>query len=151
MANLAVYFYRHVRQVRNGNRSTDMKLYLKNEQEIEKLLEKVIPDVAAGKYAPAFARLKVHWPFPIEEMDRLERETVQKLPYAGQRFGKVLGHEFVRVKKAKDFALRYYYVIRHEYHVIRLMASFYRSEGGWVLSGFTWDDVLDDLWDDPQG
>lgn len=124
-----------------------MKLYLKSEKEIEKLLDKVIPDVANGLYGPAFARLKVHWPFPMHEMDNLERETAQKLPYAGQRFGKVIGHEFVKVRRAKDFALRYYYVIRHEFHVIRVMASFYKHTEGWVLSGFTWDDVLDEIWD----
>jgi hypothetical protein len=61
-------------------------------------------------------------------------------PMTAQRFGRSQGVEFLREERAGESLLRITQIQRYERHLTRWVFYFYRTNSGWVLNTFHFDD-----------
>ena len=92
----------------------------------------------------SFDLITPYWPLPYNEMEALEEKTLKYVNIIEQRFGKSIG--FLRVKREtiKDIAIRETYIIRHKFHAMRVIFTYYKSDEGWLVNSFKWDDSYTD-------
>ena len=64
-----------------------------------------------------------------------------------ERFGNIIGTNFIKDKAVKEHILRKIYVIKFEKHMIRVLFTYYNNGNGWILNGFKWDDQFEELFD----
>lgn len=121
--------------------------YLSSKDELTKHSGDVMRFLEDGEFQKAFAELEKYWPFPANEMVQLETQTIKQLNVVSERFGTITGTDFIRDNAIKDFVLRKSYVIRFEKHMIRVLFTYYKTDNGWILNGFKWDDQIDGLFD----
>lgn len=76
----------------------------------------------------------------------LEQLKLQQ-PVMAQRFGKSIGHEFIREERVGENLLRIVQIHRFERHVMRWTFYFYRGSNGWILNTFRTDDDITQLFD----
>lgn len=93
-----------------------------------------------NEIAEAFDELALFWPLPQNEIDAAKEKSIKSLNMVAPRFGKAIGHIKINEKSVQDFILAETYLVRYEYHAIRLKFLYYRNDEGWIVNGFTWDD-----------
>ncbi len=76
---------------------------------------------------------------PENELAVLEQQTAQGFNMLKPRFGNVEDVVKVKDEMVKDFGIRETYYIKYQNSVIRLIYTYYKSNGGWIINGFTWD------------
>jgi hypothetical protein len=101
----------------------------------------------AGKVDEGFKRLEPYWLFSDTEWTQLQIQTAKQMPLIEPRFGKALGYEFVREEMVKDTILRFTYIQKHEWHLIRWTFIFYKPNDKWLLNACHWDDEIEVLFD----
>jgi hypothetical protein len=79
-------------------------------------------------------------PTSEEEMKELGEKTKGFKDNITEMYGEVVGYEKVSEKTMNDFAIRETHVILLEYHALRLVYTYYKTDKGWILNGFNWDD-----------
>ena len=127
--------------------SVNAQSHLSSKDELAKHSENVMVFLEGGEFQKAFAELERYWPFPENEMLQLETQTIKQFNVVSERFGTIVGTDFIRDNAIKDYALRKTYVIRFEKHMIRVLFTYYKTENGWILNGFKWDDQIEELFD----
>lgn len=123
---------------------TAQKKYMKNIAETEAVSKNVMELFTKGDISEAFDLITPYWPLPYNEIEALEEKTLKYVNIIEQRFGKSIG--FLRVKREtiKDIAIRETYIIRHKFHAMRVIFTYYRSDEGWLVNSFKWDDSYTD-------
>ncbi len=122
--------------------------YLKGTKELSQHAEGVMNDFEKAEYTTAFDALRAYWPIPENEVDQLESQTIKQFNVAIDRFGAVMGYDFIKEQTINDFVIRKIYVIRFEKHMIRFLFTYYKSDKGWILNAFKWDDQYEELLED---
>jgi len=118
-----------------------------HKSEISKHSEKVMKFLKDSEFQEAFTELEKYWPLPENEMVQLESQTIKQFNMVADRFGNIIGFDFIRDETIKDYAIRKIYVLRFEKHMIRVLFTYYKNNDGWILNGFKWDDQFDELFE----
>lgn len=119
---------------------------LKNPAEARKLTDRIMTKVGKGDVEGGIRLSKPFLAIPAAEFDALLDQLKTQQPAMIQRFGKSIGHEFIRQDKAGENLLRIIQLHRFEKHVMRWSFYFYRGKnGGWVLNTFKTDDDIRQL------
>ncbi|EDP94281.1 hypothetical protein U8527_12785 [Kordia algicida OT-1] len=118
--------------------------YMKNVAETEAVSKNVMQLFTKGDISESFDLITPYWPLPYNEIEALEEKTLKYVNIIEQRFGKSIG--FLRVKREtiKDIAIRETYIIRHKFHAMRVIFTYYKSDEGWLINSFKWDDSFTD-------
>lgn len=103
--------------------------------------------VGEEKYEQAFESVGEHWPLPEAEITKLAMLTNKQMESVSERFGKVLGSEFIREDKIGESYIRYVFIQKCENHATRWMFIFYRPKQEWVVNSVKWDDKTEVLFD----
>lgn len=119
--------------------------YLKDEKALQQHATLVTQQLSETKYSEAFESLGQYWPMPANEIQGLESQTIRQLNLVSDRFGSIIGHEFVKERRLKNLVIERTHVIRFERHLVRLVFSYYHNDQGWLLNGFEWDDSMSSL------
>ena len=114
--------------------------YLTGIQETRSLSEKIARLFEQNEISDAFDVLRPYWPIPENEVDQLEEKTIKYLNLINQRFGESIGTVKVKNEAISDIALRETYLIRYERTAIRIIVTYYKSQNGWIVNAFKWDD-----------
>ncbi len=115
----------------------------KSEHEVRQYADSIVEEVSRGEVSAAIELAKEYWPMPTEEMDELSRHTVSQLRQVSNRFGGIIGSEFIDEKKMGGSFLRYRYIVKFENHAIRWVMIFYKPVDEWILNKLNWDDHTD--------
>ena len=121
--------------------------YLNSEKDLEKHANLVMSYMSELEFTKAFTELEKHWPLPQNELSQLESQTLKQFNLVGDRFGAVIGFDFVQEKTINDFAIKKTYVVRFEKHLLRVMFTYYKNDQGWMLNSFKWDDSFSELFE----
>ncbi|PKQ62202.1 hypothetical protein BZG02_12855 [Labilibaculum filiforme] len=127
--------------------STKAQTFLNSKDELSKHSEKVMNFLKDSEFQKAFTELQVYWPLPENEMKQLESQTIKQFNMVADRFGNIIGFDFIRDESIKDYAIKKIYVLRFEKHMIRVLFTYYKNNDGWILNGFKWDDQFDELFE----
>lgn len=118
---------------------------LTSEKEAKELAEQFMNLIAKGSYHEAFDQVKSYWPIPAAEIDNMAYQTGEQLKMASERFGKLLGQEFIQSNSIGKSYIRYIYIQKFENHAARWMIVFYRPSTEWKVNLIYWDDKTHDL------
>lgn len=119
---------------------------LKSPAEARQLTDRIMTKVGKGDIESGIRLSKPFLAIPAAEFDALLEQLKTQQPAMAQRFGKSIGHEFIRQDKAGDNLLRIIQIHRFENHIMRWSFYFYRGKtGGWVLNTFKTDDDIRQL------
>lgn len=121
--------------------------YISNREDLSKHAGSVVMHLKDSEFHKAFSELQKYWPLPENEVAQLESQTMKQFNVVSDRFGKIIGADFVNDRTVKDYVVRKTYVIRFEKHMIRLLFTYYKNDKGWLLNGFKWDDQFEELFD----
>lgn len=98
--------------------------------------------VGKGDLEGALQDLSRSWPLPASELEAMIEQTRLQLPGMKERFGEVLGYEFIREDIVGTSFVRRTYIQRFERHATRWIITYYRNASGWVVNSVTFDDNL---------
>jgi len=118
---------------------------LTSEKDAKDLADKFMNLVGKGSYREAFDQVKLHWPLPAPEIDNMAYQTETQLKMVTERFGKLLGQEFIQSNSIGKSYLRYIYIQKFENHATRWMVVFYRPSKEWKVNAINWDDQTHEL------
>lgn len=114
--------------------------YLKDINETVELSKKVSSLFKDNKISESFDLLADYWPMPQNELESIREKTIKYLNIIEQRFGKSIGTIKVKNETISDIAIRETYLIRYEHTAIRLIFTYYKSNNGWIVNAFRWED-----------
>lgn len=121
---------------------------LKDKDAMRKHSDEVIIHFEKAEFTEAFEKLQMYWPLPQNELSKLEMQTIQQFNFVAERFGEMIDSDFIKEQSLKDHAQKYFYVLKFERHMIRVMFTYYHNEKGWILNAFKWDDQYEELLSD---
>lgn len=112
--------------------------------EARAMTDQIMAKVGANELDAVIQLLKSYTIAPEAEAEVAASIGQLKLQQSmiAQRFGSSLGTEFVREEKVGDSLLRITYLHRFDKHAMRWVFLFYRSNKGWVLNTFGFDDNI---------
>jgi hypothetical protein len=113
--------------------------------ELRKLTDQLMERVGKGDLAGGFKMMKSRTVIPAAEFDSMVGQAELQMPVINQRFGKSIGHEFLREDKVGDSLIRYTYLHRLENHAMRWTFYSYRGKNGWTINAFRFDDQIQGL------
>lgn len=114
----------------------------KDEIEVRAVADDIVSHFANGEVSDAFSLMRQHSPLPEQDIQAAEDTTVQQLKMLSPRFGRIVGHEFIRSETAGESLIRLIYIVKHEKHILRWRFIFYRPNDKWLLNNFKWDDQI---------
>ena len=120
---------------------------LESETSTRKVADAFMKKVTSESYKEAFEYLAEFWPLPKEEVMNLAYQTDSQLKMLGNRFGSVLGFEYIGQDKIGDSFMRYLYIQKFEKHATRWMIVFYKPKQEWIVNNVMWDDEAYEIFD----
>ncbi len=120
---------------------------LKSEKDIKKLADDFMSEISKGSYKEGFNMLKPYWPLPETEIINLAYQTESQLKMVADRFGKLLGSEYIQSNRIGVSYIRFIYIQKFANHATRWMIVFYRPIDDWKVNVVVWDDKTHELFD----
>jgi hypothetical protein len=120
---------------------------LNSEKDARNLADQFMTLIGKGTYRDAFALMKPNWPMPESELNDLAYQTDSQLKLAPDRFGKLLGQEFIQANHIGKSFVRFVYIQKFENHATRWMIVFYHPANEWKIDAITWDEKPQELFD----
>ncbi len=110
--------------------------------EVRRFTDEIMTKVGAGNIEEALEQMRPYVLISSAEFDVIIAQTRNQMPALRARFGKNLGSEFIGQDQVGDSLLRLVYIAKFERHVLRWMFYFYKTDKGWMLNTFKFDDNL---------
>ena len=86
---------------------------------------------------------------PENEIRYLEQETLKQFNLIAGRYGSAIGYAKVIDQGIEDHLHSIIYLVKFEYHALRLQFRFYKGKDDmWFLNKFRWDDSIFDILDE---
>ena len=121
---------------------------LKDAGSARRLTEQVMAKVGEGDIVGGIGLTKKYLIIPAPEFEVMLEQMKMQEPVMARRFGKSVGHEFLREQRVGDNLLRIVHVHHFERHAMRWSFYFYRGPSGWVLNTFKSDDDIRQLFEE---
>lgn len=109
----------------------------------------IAEEFSNDKISKAFERLRGIWILPKDELDFIEKKSIEQLNLVEDRYGKSIKVVQAKEDLIEDILYRVTYVVKYERHGLRLRFIFYNGKDNkWYLNNFKWDDSLSLLFDE---
>lgn len=115
---------------------------LRSATEARNLTNLVMEKVTTGNSDEGLRLMKPYLTVPDAEFESVVGQVRGQVPALSQRFGKIIGFEFVREDGAGTSLLRIIQLQKFERHAIRWTFIFYRGADGWSLNSFNFDENI---------
>jgi len=119
----------------------------KDESQMRAFSDKFMDNMIQKEFKKGFDSAKLYWPLPTVEIDSLVNQIEQQWPIIDQRFGKVVGREFVKEEKIGQSFMRYYYLHKFNNHAMYWRIGFYKAKDEWKINSINYLDSLDNLYE----
>lgn len=111
----------------------------------KKHTSQIMNKVASGRLEEGLRLMKPYLIVPEAEFESMVGQATLQLPAITQRFGKSLGMEFIRQTNVGESFVQLVYVSKYEKHAMRWLFYLYKTEDGWVINTFNFDDKIQAL------
>ena len=110
--------------------------------EVRRFTDEIMTKIGAGNVEEAIEQLRPYAGVPAAEYDLFVVQSRNFMTNSRARFGKHTGMEFISQDQAGDSILRLVYISKFERYALRWLFYFYKTDQGWTLSTFKYDDNL---------
>jgi hypothetical protein len=118
----------------------------KDTSEVINVCNKISKHFMNDEISEVFNKIRIISELPSDEIDFLEKKTIEQLNLLENRYGKCLSIKLVKKQLVEDVLFNLLYVIKYEKHGLRLQYTFYNGKNDrWYLNNFKWDDKLSSL------
>ena len=117
-------------------------LELSSVKEAKALAKNVMDFVEKGKSDKGLELFKPYLIIPEAEFDVMLNSLKMQQPMIDQRFGKIVGVEFISEEMAGKSFMKITYAQKYERHAMRWIFYFYKPKNSWVLNTFSTDDKI---------
>tara|TARA_B100000427_G_C15325329_1_gene514399 strand:- start:296 stop:733 length:438 start_codon:yes stop_codon:yes gene_type:complete len=97
-----------------------------------------------NKINKAFEKLIPFWAASAEEIESMQIKTLKYLDMLNKSYDGVIGSSEGKTETINDFAIRETYFVLYNKSAIRLIFTYYKSNKGWIVNSFKWDDSFDE-------
>ncbi|MEM0967435.1 MAG: hypothetical protein AAGJ81_14910 [Verrucomicrobiota bacterium] len=118
-----------------------------SEKAVVQLSDQFMGLVKAEEYTKAFALLQPLWPIEESTYKNLVEQTNEQMGSVKNRFGAIVGTEYIRTEKVGDSLLRLIYLQKFEKSSLRWSITFYNPSGEWLVNSVSWDDKVGTLFE----
>ena len=118
----------------------ELTVFLEDEAAATELSEKVTELIFKYKGNKAFEEMAPYWPVKEDRIDGLKKKSNAMLKILEDEYGTPIGTHKGQVTRIGDWALEQTYLIRCNYSAIQLNFRYLKSEKGWMMNHFSWDD-----------
>lgn len=118
---------------------------LNSSAQTRNLCEAAVAQLASGQAKQAFDVLVPYWPLSNEELTRLVSQTQAQLAQLTASYGPIVGYEWVRSRDAGKSLVQHWYLVKMQYHALRIGCTFYKPVQTWQVHTVFWDDQIDAL------
>lgn len=113
----------------------------RSEAEMRAFTDQVMELAAAGNLKAALDLVsEAYMVVPRAELEAMTGQALLQAPMVEGRFGKSLGHEFVKEEKAGKSIVRY--VQKFEKHPVGWRFVFYKPADHWLVNSFFFSDTM---------
>ena len=123
---------------------------LVSDKETKELSDKIMAHITKAEFQEGFNLAKPYYPIQPVELDSFVNEINREWPSLSQRYGKVLGNEFIRSERIGGSFIRYIYLQKFEKHAMAWEIKFYRSGKDWTFNGGDYTSNIDFLFSEPK-
>lgn len=113
---------------------------LRDKEDMVGFSDKFMKTFSELKYNEAVAQLKQFWPVDPADLDTLLVTIQGQMEYVNERFGSVLGYEFVSDKQVKNSLYQRIYLLKLEGTYLKFRLLFYNNGTGWSINKFHYND-----------
>ena len=114
--------------------------YLRDKSQIALLSKKVAALFQENKISESVRELTPYWPLPQNEIESFEEKTIKYLNLYNENYGPSIESVKIKEESIGEIAFRETYLVRFKVTAIRLKFTYYKSNDGWILNSFKWDD-----------
>jgi hypothetical protein len=114
--------------------------YLRDKSQIALLSKKVAALFQENKISESVRELTPYWPLPQNEIESFEEKTIKYLNLYNENYGPTIESVKIKEESIGEIAFRETYLVRFKVTAIRLKFTYYKSNDGWILNSFKWDD-----------
>jgi len=118
---------------------------LPSPEAVRKLTDDVMDKLASSSADRGFAMLKPYMPVSAAEFDSLAEKAKLQKPTIQQRFGTIVGREFIEERRIGASLIRITQLEKFERHAMLWTFIFYRGSEGWLLDTVNFNDNLQAL------
>ncbi len=118
-----------------------------DEDAAKELTDRIMASVGEGDLGAAFNRMKLYIPLSPLEIDDVALKSKSLRAQYGERYGKSEGFEFIDSKRVGGSLLRLRYIEKTENHALPWVFYFYKTQKGWILNSFDWNDIYKSLFE----
>jgi hypothetical protein len=115
---------------------------LKTEEDLRPFVDSVMKNVGSGDLQSAFKTMQPFVVISENEFQSAALASKTQREQFGNRFGKTIGTEFIAQQKVGDSLIRIVFIEKTEKHALPWYFYFYKSQNGWVLNTFNWNDQM---------
>jgi len=122
---------------------------IESQAEIKEKCQQIVDDFTKDDISSVFEQLRKIWILPVDELNNLESQTIKQLNVVEDRFGDFIENKLVNEDLVVDVLYRLDYVVKLDYHALRVRFVFYNGKDKkWYLNNFKWDDSLSEIFSD---
>lgn len=115
----------------------------RSDQDLRDFGDRIMQAVANGDLQTAYGTMAMYSVLSSESVSMGARASIEQRDEDFiARYGRTTGYEFVGQQKASDSLRRMLYLEKTERHPLVWQFVFYRTDTGWVLAGFGWNDDI---------
>jgi len=119
----------------------------KEEAQMRSFADTFMDNIINKEFKKGFDSAKPYWPLPTVEIDSLVNQIKQQWPMIDQRFGKVVGKEFIKEERIGKSFIRYIYLHKFTNHALYWRINFYKPNDEWKINSIIYLDSLDALYE----
>jgi hypothetical protein len=116
-------------------------------QHVFSVCSSIMNAITQSDYSNATELLKKHSVINEDQVDTLGHTIQTQLTKVQDRYGKMLGYEYVQDFRINDKVVRQIYILKFEEYFLKCAFTSYRGSRGWVLTSFLYNDVLEDAFE----
>lgn len=113
---------------------------LENENEARKLTDSIMQEIGQGNFKIGFNKMKSYVVIPESEFDSASLKSQSQREQFGFRYGETIGYEYIGTKKLGESLLLIQYIEKTIKHALPWAFYFYKTDSGWILNSFNWND-----------
>ena len=120
----------------------------KSDKDKEKIIascDKIMRIFQEGKFQDAIQKLKEISIIDKSTIDTLTVTVKNQMRTLASTYGNINSCEYIDEKTIKDFLIKRTYLLRFDKYYLRFNFTIYKSNSGWTVTGFKYDDEMDDL------
>lgn len=121
------------------------KELLIKESQLKEICTHFMKLIHEGKTKEAFSQIQPYFSIPLDEQEKLIKETEKQLNIISGKIGRSVKYVSLPIQKISGSFIRMTYLQHFNNVAIKWVFVFYKPTDSWIIRKFYWDDEIESL------